>query len=158
MSLANLPSPDFNPTGNEDEIPASIVALEFPMVNNPLASTKSHRDSRDLAHSISVALGRLLLWNLWSCFGRYNSINSSGFVNTSQHISQILHLCKKWSINMPVISISKQTRKWGYNKVKQSNGWDKWNKCKARLVLLNRVKPQEEWEAVQLLFPVVHFY
>lgn len=62
MSLANLPSPDFNPTGKGDEISASVVALEFPMVNNPLASTKRHRESKDLAHSMSVALvGRLLL-------------------------------------------------------------------------------------------------
>ncbi|KAF4795917.1 adhesion G protein-coupled receptor B3 [Turdus rufiventris] len=35
MSLGNLPSPDFNPTGKGDEISASVMALEFPMGKKP---------------------------------------------------------------------------------------------------------------------------
>lgn len=51
VSLANRTWANLNATGKGDETSVSIEALEFPMANDSLASTKRHTESKDLAHS-----------------------------------------------------------------------------------------------------------
>lgn len=59
MSLANLTGPNPDTPGKRDEMSASIMALEFPMADGSLASTKRHTESKDRAHAVSAAVGRL---------------------------------------------------------------------------------------------------
>jgi len=45
--------------GKGDETFVGIMALEFSVVNDSLANTKKQTESKDVFHSVPVALGRL---------------------------------------------------------------------------------------------------